>query len=337
MSDLRNLLSAPGRGLRLVLLGSCLLALAGCTRVSLLVANTWARFGDYSVASDIPYGPDPLNQLDIYTPAGTPGDLPRPTVVFFYGGCWGGCDTVTRESYRFVAEALTSENFVAVMADYRRHPQVKFRQIMADTGAAVSWVAQHIGDYGGDSSRIYLMGHSAGAHLAAMLTLNESYLREDIYRSISGFIGLAGPYDFLPFTEDYQRTLFGPEENYPASQPINFVDGTEPPMLLLHGQADTVVKQKNLINLAAKAQSLQGRVETRLYPEVGHAGILAALSRPLRSRYQVLADISGFIRSGPAVAVTTSQKGPRDDLGSYRAKIRRQQTGKARPQTGVPE
>ena len=292
--------------LRLLLLGCCLLALSACTRISLLAINSAATFGDYTRSTAIAYGPQPLNRLDIYTPETLPA--PAPTVVFFYGGCWGGCQTLTREHYRFVGEALTASGFVTVVADYRRHPQVKFPEIMADAGAAVTWVSRHIDKYGGDGGRIFLMGHSAGAHLAAMLALDETYLAPAVHDTIKGAVGLAGPYDFLPLTRAYQRALFGPEENYPASQPINFVDGAEPPMLLLHGLEDTVVKKKNLVNLAAKIRDRSGRVETRLYPKLNHAGILAALARPLRGRYPVLEDITAFIQSPrQAYAVSASE------------------------------
>ncbi|TQV82680.1 alpha/beta hydrolase [Exilibacterium tricleocarpae] len=308
-----------GRYIRAALLGSCLLALGGCTQISLAVVNTLAWFGNYTRVTDIAYGPDPLNRLDIYTPEAA--SAPRPTVVFFYGGCWGGCDTVTKGYYRFVGEALTASGFTAVLADYRRHPQVKFRQIMDDAAAATAWVAANVDDYGGDPDRIYLMGHSAGAHLAAMLALDENYLAPAVRKQVRGAIGLAGPYDFLPLNEAYQQTLFGPPANYPASQPINFVDGGEPPMLLLHGLDDTMVKQKNLVNLAAKINRLHGSVETRLYPDIDHAGILAALSKPLRDSHPVLNDIANFIRSSGAAndqhsagagALTQSEFG--DDL-----------------------
>jgi acetyl esterase/lipase len=139
------------------------------------------------------------------------------------------------------------------------------------------------------------MGHSAGAHLAALLTLDESYLSLQTRQSIRGFIGLAGPYDFLPLTKPYQYALFAPQESYPKSQPINFVDGTEPPLLLLYGKDDSTVKPRNIINLAAKVQQQGGRVTTQYYDDIDHIEILAALSIPLRSSQSVLDDINQFI------------------------------------------
>ena len=96
-----------------------------------------------------------------------------------------------------MAQAMTSRGYIAVLVDYRRYPAVRFPEIIDDARRAVEWVNGNIERYGGDSRSIFLMGHSAGAHLGAMLTLDESYLHPDTYKGIRGFIGLAGPYDFF--------------------------------------------------------------------------------------------------------------------------------------------
>jgi len=275
-----------------------LLTLPGCTDLSLFVVNRLAALSDYSAIEDIPYGPDKLQHLSVYRPEKLPTNhavLPA-TVIFFYGGCWGGCRTLDKGAYLFVAEAITSRGYNAVLADYRRHPAVKFPEIIDDARRAVEWVHRNIGQYGGDPGKIFIMGHSAGAHLGAMLTLDETYLERDTYQAIRGFIGLSGPYDFLPHTEPYQYTVFGPETRYADSQPINFVDGTEPPLLLLYGDDDTQVKTRNIINLAEKIRSHGGAVETHIYDGIGHVEILAALSIPLQSSTPVVDDIFEFVK-----------------------------------------
>ena len=83
---------------------------------------------------------------------------------------------------------------------------------MNDATQTVEWVKKNIGQYGGDSDRLFLIGHSAGAQLAAILTLNERYLLADTWGSLHRFVELAGPHDFLLFTDEYQRVLFGPEK-----------------------------------------------------------------------------------------------------------------------------
>ncbi len=275
----------------------CCSFVTGCTQLSLFVVNGLAGFDDYTIVKGIQYGPTELNHLDIYIPLHTNETPPIniPVIVFFYGGCWGGCYTGFKEDYLFVAQALTSQGYIAVLADYRRYPEVRFPEIINDAKQATEWVQKNIEHYAGNSNSIFLMGHSAGAHLAAMLTLDETYLSMETRQAIRGFIGLSGPYDFLPLTEPYQYEVFAPEKSYPKSQPINFVDGTEAPLLLLYGNGDETVKPRNIVNLAKKAHQLGGRVETRYYDDIDHIGILASLSIPLRNRRPVLEDINRFI------------------------------------------
>ncbi len=278
-----------------VVLSVVFAVVAGCDSASgkLFVANGLARLSDYQLFEGLTYGPNEPQQLDVYRPVLDEGQLVA-TVIFFYGGCWGYCTDFNKQDYAFVAEALVSQGYVVVIADYRLYPDVGFTEIIDDAAQVVEWAHDHIGDYGGNG-QLFLMGHSAGAHLAAMLTLNERYLSVGAYHQLSGLIGLAGPYDFMPFTKAYQRRLFAPESEYANSQPINFVDGNEPPLLLLYGLSDSNVKPRNHRNLAAKVQQLSGRVEVREYKAVDHAGLLAALSKPLRQRSTVSADIYRFL------------------------------------------
>ncbi len=266
---------------------------SGCSNPGLIFANSLARFDDYTAIENIPYDKHELNRLSVYLPE---HKQPQPvTIIFFYGGCWGGCETLNKEHYLFVAQALTAKGFNVVIPDYRRHPEVKFDDIMRDATRAVEWVKAHIAEYGGDPDKLFLMGHSAGAHIAAMLTLNEKYLAPDTYRSIKGFIGLAGPYDFLPFTDAYQKIVFGPVENYPNTQPVVFVDGTEPPLLLLYGNDDDTVKPVNIESLSRTVKLKGGCVESHRYDGLNHADLLGALSIPLQAQEPVLNDIVDFV------------------------------------------
>ena len=90
--------------------------------------------------------------------------------------------------------------------------------------------------------------------------------------------------------------MFGPEARYAESQPINFVDGTEPPLLLLYGNDDTQVKPRNITNLAQKVRTNGGTVEAHFYDGIDHAEILAALSIPLQSTSPVIDDIFHFVK-----------------------------------------
>lgn len=266
-----------------------------CSQSKLLLINTLASWDDYTRVADIAYGSQPLQSLDLYTPNAALNK--RATVIFFYGGCWGGCEFFPKEDYRFVAQALTTQGYSVIIPNYRHYPEVKFATIMQDTAAVVNWTIAHNDQNGHSLEPIFLMGHSAGAHLAAMLTFNEAYLKSESYRHIKGFIGLAGPYDFLPMTDEYQKIVFGPEQNYPATQPVNFVTGNEPPVLLLYGQQDETVKPKNLASLRQKVEQVGGCVETHEYPDLDHAFLLGALALPFQQQEPVLKDVLRFLEN----------------------------------------
>ena len=277
------------------ILSILLSSLSACSSTGLLLANSLARMGDYQVIDDIQYGPEATNGLTIFSPEAI--NSSRPTIIFFYGGCWGACLTLKREHYVFVAEALTTHGFNVVIPDYRLYPKVGITEIMNDAQSAVEWVSSNIQNYQGDPNQILLMGHSAGAHIAALLTLDERYLSNSTYQKIKGMIGMAGPYDFLPFDEDYQRKVFAPESDYANTQPINFVDGSEPPMLLLYGHDDTTVKPRNIKSLTAKTNLAGGQVIARYYQGLDHIDLISALSIPLRNSQPVLTDIIHFVEN----------------------------------------
>jgi len=201
---------------------------------------------------------------------------------------------------------------VAVVPNYRLYPQVKFPAFVQDSASVVRWAHDNAARYGGDANRLFVMGHSAGAYNAAMLAIDEQYLKAvgGSRRWLKGMIGLAGPYDFLPFTDADIIDMFGPPERYADTQPINHVDGQNPPMLLMHGEDDTSVFIKNSRNLANKIKAAGGPVETVWYPKLSHAWIVATLSTTLQKQSDVMAYTKDFVlrKSGlkPDVEPTTT-------------------------------
>lgn len=277
-----------------------LAVLWGCSGPRLLSAMT--PDGGFKTHAGIAYGDHPRQRLDVHVPK-TPAARRAPVVVFFYGGRW---QSGSRAGYRFMAEALTSLGVVTVISDYRLHPDVRFPAFVEDGARAVRWTRAHIAEYGGDPESVFVMGHSAGAHIAALLALDSRYL-EAVGGSperLAGWIGLAGPYDFLPFTQDYLKDIFGPPEHYPRSQPINFVDGGAPPTLLLHGTDDDTVLPKNTVHLAAALERAGVPVTMKLVPGKGHVSLLATLAAPLRFRPNVLDEIGRFIERYAAARVS---------------------------------
>lgn len=217
-----------------------------------------------------------------------------PVVVFFYGGGWR---SGRKGLYRYIAKALARRGYVAVIPDYRIYPEVRYPEFIEDGALAVRWVKDNIGRFGGDPARIFLMGHSAGAHIAAMLAIDTRWLREvglSAGQDIAGLIGLAGPYDFLPLHDETLKVIFGGAEQH-ETQPIFHVSRGAPPALLMTGSNDRVVESGNAIRLAARLRAAGNAATTRIYRRVGHFFIVAAVAPLLRFLLPVLRDVDAFV------------------------------------------
>ncbi|HYN38570.1 MAG TPA: alpha/beta hydrolase [Rhodospirillales bacterium] len=261
----------------------------------------------WSAQRDIDYGPDVRQRLDVYTPSGlrTAARTPAPVVVFFYGGSWSGG---RRAWYRFVGEAFTRRGYIVVIPDYRVYPEVRFPTFVEDGAAAVAWVRTHAADFGGDPDRVFLMGHSAGAHIAALLVTDRRYLAAQGIdeRAVRGMIGLAGPYAFDPSQYASTRPIFASAPEIESTQPVSFVEGGEPPMLLLHGASDRTVFPVNSFALADRIRATGGTVDVIEYRGMGHIRIVLELARPFRREGGVLDAAAAFIDVRAACATELS-------------------------------
>ena len=214
--------------------------------------------------------------------------------MFLYGGSWRTGD---RETYGFVATPLAARGAVVVVPDYRLYPETAFPGFLQDNAQAVAWAVAHAGALGADPKRVFIVGHSAGAYNAAMLALDGRWLAQaGLDRAqLAGMVGLAGPYDFLPITDPDIIPVFAPVDDGPASQPVSYVDGHNPPLLLLAGDADRTVRPGNTRSLAARVAAAGGSVQSRLYPGLGHIGIVTAFTPLFRWQAPVLDDVWRFI------------------------------------------
>lgn len=296
-------MSATGRTGRLLLrLALPLLAgavLAGCSAVGTLNAVT-AR-ASYTPRTDIAYGTEPRQRLDVFVP--TTGARPAagwPVVVFFYGGSWVSGQ---RADYRFVGEALAARGVLAVVADYRLYPAVRYPDFLGDCAGAVAWAFAQAPALGGDARRLFVMGHSAGGYNAAMLALDARWLAPTGHspRQLAGWIGLAGPFDFFPTDDtDAQPVFFHP--NYPAhAQPIEMALRDAPPSFLATAANDRVVSpQRSTIQLAQKLTAAGAPVTLKVYGGLAtHTTLIGAFAWPLRWIAPVLEDVVAFIESTP--------------------------------------
>jgi acetyl esterase/lipase len=316
--------------------------LSACSTVTFGIANAPASFGPYERRLDISYGTDKRQRLDVYLPkaevpipamatAGLASGLTatsdtdsdteassdaasslllraRPVVIFWYGGSW---QTGNKSDYRFVGAALAERGFITVLPDYRLYPEVKFPAFLDDAALAVAWIQQHAHEFGGDPQRIVLMGHSAGAHTAAFIALNRTFLqkRGGNPEWIAGLVGLSGPYALAPNTRALNRIFAAPwgESDW---QPVRFATSQAPPTFLAHGLSDGLVSVRQTMQLRDVLSAKGVRVETELYPDTGHAATVAAFSKPARGSAPTLDQAVAFLNTLAPTSISTAQTGP---------------------------
>ncbi len=244
------------------------------------------------------YGPLERQRIDIY-PAKVKGTGPSPVLVFIYGGGW----TEGRRSlYGFLGKAYAAKGFTVAVPDYRLYPEARFPDFVVDAALALKWVTDHIEDYGGDARRLHLMGHSAGAHIGALLCLDREHLGAvDLAPGrIKTFTGIAGPYSFNPLKYDSTRPLFAHLEDVNVARPIKHAHGDAPPMLLLHSVPDKTVLIKDSQHLHAAINDAGGRARHIAYPRIGHIGIILAIAAPVRFLAPTFRDSLAFMRAQDA-------------------------------------
>ncbi len=277
--------------------------IAACSPVRTI--NALTPSSSYSKVADIAYGTDPRQKMDIYTPTGispasssnanTTPKASWPVVVFFYGGTW---NSGSRADYLFVAEALTSRGILCVLADYRLYPQVRYPAFLQDGALAMAYVSKEIQRYGGDPKRLFVMGHSAGAYNAAMIALDPRWLAAVGMQpsALRGWIGLAGPYDFIPITNEEAKPVFLYPNTPADSQPINHVSSSSIPSLLIAPVDDKLVNPiRNTTGLANKLRAAGVPVQEFHFDKTSHVSLIGSMSWPLRGLAPTLDTVSQFV------------------------------------------
>jgi len=246
----------------------------------------------FTLFPNIPYDSGARHSLDVYRLT-NPTSAMSPVIVFLYGGRW---EEGAKSEYALAGDAITRRGYVAVIPDYRLAPAVKFPAWIDDAAHALRWVHDSIAHYGGDTARIFVVGHSAGAHTAAVLSLDERYLlRAGVQpEMVKGYVSLAGPVDTVWTDADVQE-LMGPREGWPATYPTQLVSSSHhQPLLLLHGGKDETVLSANSIGLAARITRFGGTACAKIYPSLTHKSIVAAFMIPRLPIAPVMDDVIAF-------------------------------------------
>ena len=285
--------------MRLIVLGLCGLLLAACSPSAAFNRLALLNAGSVDVVRDRAFGDHPRQRLDVYAPPR--GETLKPVLVFLYGGAWNDGD---KSIYGFAGASLASRGFVTIIPDYQLYPEVRFPTFLQDNAAAVRWARDHAAEFGGDPNRIVLMGHSAGAYNASMLALDPRWLREAGVPdgAVKAWAGLAGVYDFLPLDDEATIRTFKDAPDLAATQPVNFVDRTDPPAFLATGAEDERVEVRHTRTLTQRLRGVGVTAEQRIYPKLGHVGLALALAPPFRGRAPVLQQATDFLRTQSARA-----------------------------------
>jgi acetyl esterase/lipase len=271
------------------------------------VLNALSSIGSHRTATGLRYGDDDRLRLDLYQPADRAGPAAVPLVVFVYGGSWNRGE---RADYRFVGEALSARGVAVAVVDYRLYPQVTYPAFLQDVARAVSYSLAHAAEWGADPRRVFVMGHSAGGYNAAMMALDPRWLAAAGGRpqTLAGWIGLAGPYDFLPIQNPEVKPVFHSPDVPPDTQPIDYARGAVAPLpaFLAAPVADDLVNpERSTAQLARTLRERGGAVVERHYAGVDHLTIIGAFSRLLAGRAPVRDEVIDFVRATPPAPAAT--------------------------------
>jgi acetyl esterase/lipase len=270
------------------------LTLAGCSSIQLGAANLIEN-GD-APSTEIAYGEGPRQRYDVYRPIGEDGAPlagPLPVVIFVHGGSWASGD---KRSYRWVGQGLAAQGFIAVLPNYGLMPDRRFPGFVDDAARAVAHALAQLPRWGGDPDHVVLMGHSAGAHIAALVAYDARYLAayELSPRVFSGFVGLSGPYNFIFDTPLLQRTFSGTPEQERDAMPIHFVSRESPRTLLVMGRDDRTVNPSNTHSLAARLDAVGAPFDT-LWVDGMHGATVGGFARINRGESAVVDRVRAFV------------------------------------------
>ncbi|MXO96845.1 alpha/beta hydrolase fold domain-containing protein [Erythrobacter aquimaris] len=252
-------------------------------------------------------GVDPRQKLLVYGERSP--DEALPVFIFIHGGSWRSGNP---DDYGFIARSIAPEGYIVVLGGYCLRENGRYPAMLQDTAAVTAWVHENITDFGGDPERIVLAGHSAGAYNVAQVALEQRWLEQARVpaQAIRGVVGLAGPYDFYPYDSDSTRAAFGSVGVGAESQPVNHTSSDAPPMLLVHGEQDSLVKPRNTRALAAALEDSGADVETLFLPAMTHNDPLLALANPWRRDPRIFDAVTSFLGQHTALSVPVQAETP---------------------------
>jgi acetyl esterase/lipase len=228
---------------------------------------------------DVAYGPHPEQCLDVYMPVARAA---APLLMFVHGGGWSVGD---KAQYAAVGNRLAQEGLVSMIVNYRLSPAVQHPAHAQDVAQAIAWCYRNAATYGADPERLCLMGHSSGAHLAALVALEPSYLAAQsvstaVVRRVVGVSGVGYDLDER-YAEMCVAPFFSPVfgddcSRWKLAAPLQYVEPTAPPFLLIHGLGDTEAPPASTEVFAAALQAAGVATQLVLVPDENHVSVMFA-------------------------------------------------------------
>ncbi|WP_342331522.1 alpha/beta hydrolase [Pedobacter sp. FW305-3-2-15-E-R2A2] len=250
------------------------------------------------VAKDIDYGADKgkiSNQLNVYYPASLEK---KDVLIFIHGGSWS---SGKKETYWWLGRNLARKGLVAVTINYGLAPDQQYGQMATDCANSVKWVYDHIADYGGNPERIFLMGHSAGGHLAALINADPQYLKNAGFRGkINGVIlndafGL-DMNEYLSKAEhdnnyrNFIRTFTSSPEVWTKGSPLNYLDNIRNPHLIFYGENTYPAIQIQSKRMYEQLMGQQVPCELQLIRRKKHVGMISQMIFGSNALYKAILD-----------------------------------------------
>jgi acetyl esterase/lipase len=228
-------------------------------------------------------------KLDVFTPR---NEIPKATVIFIHGGRWRAGD---KSMYRFFGRCMARKGYTAALIDYRSSRKTGFNGMATDAAASVKWVRENIGSYGGTAEKVFLAGHSAGGHLAALIATDTFYFDSLRLAPVDGVIlidafGLDinrllqnGP---RPKNSFYYKAFTRDSVNWKKASPANHLRDNMPPFLLLVGaRTFSFIKEDNF-EFFYNLKTYQLNARLKLIKGKGHLAMIMQFRKPWSKVYQ---------------------------------------------------
>jgi acetyl esterase/lipase len=237
------------------------------------------------------------HRLDLYVPK---GKKDVPVLFFVHGGYWRSGD---RAQYPGVGGRFANDGVLTVVISYRLLPKDKPPAQIEDVAAAFAWTVKHISEYGGDPSRIYIAGHSAGGHLVSLLASNGSYLKTQglSTKDIKGVVSISGVYDVRVVPEIFTKE----EQIVREASPLDNIHPGAPPFLITYCQWDYMTLPPQAMDFYKALDKAHIPAELVYVPKENHVSEIGATVRPADPTALAILHFMGIQPRATAATLTT--------------------------------